>query len=56
MDDADEKKEVSKKYKEVWVGIEKDIGTINDGEKVEYSKDYKRLNLSLMMICQWIKL
>ena len=43
MDDVDEKKVVSKKYKEVWVGIEKDIGTINDGEKVEYSKDFKKI-------------
>ena len=43
MDDVDEKKVVSKKYKEVWVGIEKYIGTINGGEKVEYSKDFKKI-------------
>ena len=39
LDDVDESKEVSKKYKEVWDGIKKDIETINGGEKVKYEKD-----------------
>ena len=42
LDDVDESKEVSKKYKEVWDGIKKDIETINGGEKVEYEKDLKK--------------
>ena len=29
-----------KKYEEVWVGIKKEIETINDGEKNEYGKDF----------------
>ena len=40
LDDVTETKEVSKKYKEVWDGIKKDIETINDGKKVEYGKDF----------------
>ena len=40
LDDVDEKKEVSKKYKEVWDGIKKDIERINGGERVEYGKDF----------------
>ena len=56
MDDVDESKEVSKKYKEVWDGIKKDIETINDGKKVEYGKGFKKIGLSLMMNCQWINL
>ena len=52
LDDVDESKEVSKKYKEVWDGIKKDIETINGGEKVEYEKDLKKLGLSVMMTCQ----
>ena len=43
LDDVDESKEVSKKYKEVWDGIKKDIETINGGEKVEYEKDLKKI-------------
>ena len=43
LDDADENKEVSKKYKEVWDGIEKEIETINGGIKVEYGKDFKKI-------------
>ena len=33
LDDADENKEVSKKYKEVQEVVEKEIETINGGEK-----------------------
>ena len=40
LDDVDEKKEVVKKYKEVWEGIKNEIETINGGEKVEYGKDF----------------
>ena len=39
LDDVDENKEVSKKYKDVWEGIKKEIETINGGEKIEYGKD-----------------
>ena len=42
LDDRDENKEVSKKYKEVWEGVRKEIETINGGEKVEYGKDFKK--------------
>ena len=47
-----ENKEVSKKYEEVWEGVKKEIETINDGKKIEYSKDLNKLGLRLMMICQ----
>ena len=40
MDDADENKEVSKKYEEVWERVKKEIETINGGERVEYGKDF----------------
>ena len=51
LDDLDENKEVLNKYKEVWEGVKKEIETINGGEKIEYGKDLKKLDLSLMMIC-----
>ena len=53
LDDVHENKEVSKKYEEVWEGVKKEIETINDGKKIEYSKDLNKLGLRLMMICQW---
>ena len=40
LDDVDENKEVSKKYKEVWEGVKKEIETINGGIKIEYGKDF----------------
>ena len=40
LDDVDENKEVSKKYEEVWEGVEKEIETLNGGKKVEYGKDF----------------
>ena len=40
LDDVNENKEVSKKYKEVWEDVKKEIKTINGGEKVEYGKDF----------------
>ena len=42
LDDVDENKEVSKKDKEVWDRIKKDIEKINDGKKVEYGKYLKK--------------
>ena len=56
LDDADEKKEVSKRYEEVWESVKKDIETVNGGERVEYGKDFSKISLSLMMTCQWINL
>ena len=38
LDDADENKEVLKKYEEVWEGIKKEIETINSGKRIEYGK------------------
>ena len=40
LDDVDENKEVSKKYKEIWEGVKKEIETINGSEKIEYGKDF----------------
>ena len=40
LDDVNENKEVSKKYKEVWEGVKKEIETIDDGIKIEYGKDF----------------
>ena len=37
-----DKIKVSKKYKEVWEGVKKEIETINGGEKIEYGKDLKK--------------
>ena len=39
LDGVDEKKEVLKKYKEVSVGIKKEIG----GKKIEYGKDFRKI-------------
>ena len=52
LDDVDENKEVSKKYEEVWEGVKKEIETINGGKKLNMGKIFKKLGLSLMMICQ----
>ena len=43
LDDVNEKKEVSKKYKEVWEGVKKEIETIDGGEKIEYEKDFNKI-------------
>ena len=40
LDDIDENKENSKKYKEVWEGVKEEIETINGGKKIEYGKDF----------------
>ena len=42
LDDVDENKEVSKKYKDVSEGVKKEIETINGGKKIEYGKDLKK--------------
>ena len=52
LDDVDENKEVSNKYEEVWKGVKKEIETINGGKKLNMGKIFKKLGLSLMMICQ----
>ena len=43
LDDVNETKEVSKRYKEVWDGVKKDTETINGGERVEYGKDFIKI-------------
>ena len=43
LDDVDENKEVSKKYKEVSEIVKKEIETINGGEKTEYGKDFRKI-------------
>ena len=43
LDDVNETKEVSKRYKEVQDGVKKDIETINGGERVEYGKDFIKI-------------
>ena len=40
MDNINENKETSKKYKEAWEGVKKEIETINGGEKIEYGKNF----------------
>ena len=43
VNDVGENKEVSKKYKEVWEGVKKEIKTINGGQKLEHGKDFKKI-------------
>ena len=43
LDDVDESKEASKKYKEVSTGIKKEIERINGGKKIEYEKDFRKI-------------
>ena len=50
LDDVNENKEVSKKYKEVWEGVEKEIETINGGKKkLNMEVITWKLGLNLMM-------
>ena len=56
LDDVNENKEVSKKYKEVWEGVKKEIETINDGIKLNMERIFKKVGLSLIMVCHWINL
>ena len=50
-DDVNENKEDLKKYEEVWEGVKKEIATINGGEILNMGNIFKKLGLSLMMIC-----
>ena len=43
LDGMDENKEVSEKYEEVWEGVKKEIEMIKGGKKVEYGKDFKKI-------------
>ena len=43
LNDVDENKEVSKKYKEVWEGVKKEIEMINGGEKIKYGKNFRKI-------------
>ena len=46
LDDVDENKQVSKKYKEVWEGVKREFETINGGERVNMRKIFKKLGLT----------
>ena len=34
---------MSKKYEKIWQDVKKEIETINDGQKIEYEKDYMKI-------------
>ena len=51
LDDVDENKEVLKKYEEVWEGIKKKLKPLMVAKKLNMGKIFKKLGLSLMMIC-----
>ena len=51
LDEIDEIKEVLNKFEEVWEDIKKEIEEINGGKKLNIIKIFKKLGLSLMMIC-----
>ena len=40
------KKEVLKKYKDVWDGIKNNIKTINGGKENDYGKDYMKIKFN----------
>ena len=46
LDSADENKEVSKKYRELWYGIKNEIETINSGKNVEYGKNFMKVKFN----------
>ena len=53
----DEKKEVSKKYEEVWEGVnKKKLKQLMVVKKLNLGKIFKKFGLNLMMICHWINL
>ena len=52
LDDVDENKEVSKKYEEVWEGVKKKLKRLIVAKEFNMGKIFKKLGLSLMMICQ----
>ena len=43
IDDLDENKEVSKKYKEVWKGVKKKLKPLMAVKKIEYGKDFRKI-------------
>ena len=43
LDDMDEKRKFQKKYKEDCEGVQKEIETINTGEKIEYGKGFQKI-------------
>ena len=43
LDDLDENKEVSKKYKEVWKGVKKKLKPLMAVKKIEYGKDFRKI-------------
>ena len=51
LDDVDKSKEVLKKYEEVWEGIKKKLKPLMVAKKLNMEKNFKKLGLSLMMIC-----
>ena len=51
LDDVNENKEVSKKYKEVWEGVEKETETINGGKKIEYGNNYMKIRAKSNDVC-----
>ena len=51
LDEIDENKEVLNKYKEVWEGIKKKLKLLMVAKKLNIEKIFKKLGLSLMMIC-----
>ena len=51
LDDVDENKGVLKKYEEVWEGIKKKLKPLMVAKKLNIGKIFKKLGLSLMMIC-----
>ena len=51
LDEIDENKAVLNKYKEVWEGIKKKLKLLMVAKKLNIKKIFKKLGLSLMMIC-----
>ena len=46
FDSTDEKKEVLKKYRELWDGIKNESGTINSGKKGEHVKNSVKIKFN----------
>ena len=51
FDPADQKKEVLKKYADVWDGIKNRIKAINGSEENNYEKDYMKIKFNSTMAC-----
>ena len=56
FDPTDEKKELSKMYKELWKWIKNEIETINAGKRGEYGKDFMKIKFDTDDILQLNKL